>query len=148
MKRIGAILAVLICTQCSTPQENNFNWLIGTWKLDGQNVYELWASDEGKPGLSGISFSVDGIDTLVSEVISLEFSNGHFHYIPDVAGDQAPVDFTIISTRDRSFVAENPQHDFPKVIRYERVAGKDEDLLHASIEGNGKKISYSFRKIE
>lgn len=129
-------------------QSRQFQWLAGTWKIPGKEIFETWRAVEGSENLLGRSFRVKDADTIVTETISLEYHNGSYHYIPDVAGDQGPVDFKIIRKDGKSFVAENPQHDFPKIIRYRLVRKDDRDVLEAQIEGNGKVTAYTFEKIK
>lgn len=129
-------------------QMQSFEWLIGTWKSPAGNIYERWEKAPDAEHLLGKAFLLKGPDTTVTETITLKYANGYFHYIPDVAGDQPPVDFTITATDDRSFVAENPQHDFPKIIRYKLVWREGRDILEAQIEGNGKVTAYVFEKVK
>jgi hypothetical protein len=126
--------------------QHKFQWLIGTWKLKDKPVYEMWKAEDGTT-LSGISFKINQSDTVVLEKINLTYSEGSYHYIPDVAENAAPVDFMISTFDDTSFVATNPAHDFPKVIRYTIVRKDHTEQLHATIEGNGKVIPYTFKRI-
>ncbi len=129
-------------------QSKEFGWLEGTWKLKDKDVYEVWKlADDGKT-LEGISYRIRSNDTIVTERIRLVYKNGSFHYVPDVAGDQAPVDFTITSHTSDSFVAENPTHDFPKLIRYQRIRKDQHEFIEAAIEGNGKVIAYLFSRLK
>jgi hypothetical protein len=138
---------MLLLGRCRS-QQQDFQWLAGTWKLDGKNIYEVWQLSEADKILEGRSFIVKDYDTVVTEMITIQFYNGSFHYIPDVAGDQPPVDFTFTSHNDNSFVAENPKHDFPKLIRYRYVKKDGQERIEAAIEGNGKVIPYSFIKLK
>jgi hypothetical protein len=126
--------------------QHKFAWLTGTWKLKGEEVYEVWK--EGADGtLFAKSYKVTGKDTLLLEKVSLTYSGGSYHYVPDVAENKSPVDFKITAYDDKSFVAENPKHDFPKLIRYTIVRKDDAVWIEAAIEGNGKVIPYTFEKI-
>ena len=147
MKVLLTFLIGFVAFCDSNAQQNDFKWLLGTWKVEGKNVFEAW-TNEGVKDLGGKSYSIKGADTVITETILLKFFNGSFHYIPDVAGDQPPIDFTITSYDNHSFVAENPQHDFPKIIRYRRVIKGNGIFIEAAIEGNGKVIPYSFRKLK
>lgn len=146
MKVLFCILAVL-SLQISLSQTHKFQWLAGTWKMPGKATYEVWEL-AGNGDLRGTSFRIRSGDTLVTEVIRLAYSDGSYHYIPDVAGDQPPIDFLITSADHQSFVAENTHHDFPKIIRYRLVTKGGREMIEASIEGNGKVIPYAFEKIE
>lgn len=123
-------------------QQKQFGWLCGTWKQKDKNVFESWKIAKDGKALEGLSFRTKGADTIVMEQVRLVFDGKDFHYIPDVAGDQAAVDFKISKYTSDSFVAENSQHDFPKLIRYHLSKRDGKDFIAASIEGNGKVIPY------
>jgi hypothetical protein len=129
-------------------QQKEFSWLIGTWKLKDKNIFEQWMKDPDGKSLIGKSFRVKGADTVSMEEVRFTFSNNQFHYIPDVAGEQGPVDFAITKYEANSFVAENPLHDFPKIIRYKRVKKDDSETIEASIEGGSKVISYQYQRVK
>lgn len=147
MKPLTASLLIILSLQLAYAQQADFTWLAGTWKLKNKAAFEIWSVDPDG-SLSGKAFRIQTGDTVITEVIRLEYSNGSFHYIPDVAGDQGPVDFIITHADSQSFVAENPGHDFPKIIRYRYSMQGDVPLIEASIEGNGKIIPYSFEKLK
>jgi len=122
-------------------------WLSGTWKLSGKDIYEVWTVNPNGE-LDGYSFKVTATDTVVTENISLKFVDGSYHYIADVAGDQEPVDFVLTTIEENGFMAENPLHDFPKLICYRYEVTSNGPILDAKIEGDGKVIQYRFYKIE
>lgn len=140
----------IIFAFCSLPafsQERSFRWLEGAWRMRDKNVYEVWQYKDGR--MFGKGFEVQGQDTITNEEIQISFFNQSFHFTADVAGDQPPVNFRITSSDLSSFVAENPQHDFPKVIRYTLTKGIDgRDELLATIEGNDRQLSYKFNRLK
>lgn len=148
MGRFLLILIGLICLQCRTSPEERFMWLIGTWKLEGREAYETWRIAEQSPALIGKAFRIQAGDTVVTETITLDYFDGSFHFIPDVAGDQGPIDFVITTTEGDSFIAENPQHDFPKVIQYSLQREGETRKLKAAISGNGEVIAYSYDEVK
>lgn len=148
MKKIILITILHFLTVTLVAQQKEFGWLCGTWKLKDKNVFETWRiADDGK-SLDGFSFRTKGTDTIAMEQIRVATQGGFFHYIPDVAGDQGAVDFRITKYTNDSFVAENPQHDFPKIIRYQFIKKDNGFFIEASIEGNGKVIPYSFERLK
>lgn len=129
-------------------QRKEFHWLVGSWKMKDKAIVEQWhVANDGKT-LEGISYRVKGSDTTITEEIRLVQANGTFHYVPDVAGKQGPVNFIITQRDAASFVAENPEHDFPTLIRYTFVRRDEHDMLEATIEGRGKAIHYTFVRID
>lgn len=146
MKKLVALLFVFLSLNEAKAQLHDFKWLIGRWKLGDKSTYEVWK--QADDGLAGEAFEIRGGDTIITEVVSLKFYNNAYHYIPDVAGDQPAIDFLITSADNNGFVAENPDHDFPKKIIYEYINRVREERINAVIEGDGKSISYSFLKVE
>lgn len=140
-------MATAMIATTTQAQKKEFGWLIGTWKLKDKTIHETWSLGEDGKSLNGISMKVNGTEATVLEEIKLIFSGNSFYYIPDVAGDQDPVDFHITSFDETGFVAENPNHDFPKLIRYKLIKRDDREFLEAAIEGDGKVIPYTFEKI-
>lgn len=140
--------ALLLGSICLNAQHKEFHWLVGSLKMKDKAIVEQWrVANDGKT-LEGISYRVKGSDTTVTEEIRLVQTNGTFHYIPDVAGDQGPVNFIITQRDAASFVAENPEHDFPTLIRYTFVRRDEHDMLEATIEGQGKTIRYTFVRLQ
>ena len=138
---LALILAIL--PVFPVQQERPFRWLEGWWKAIDREVYEVWELKNGN--LFGKGYRVHGQDTTVTENTQINFFDGSFHFTADVAGEQPPVSFRITSNDTNGFVAENPQHDFPKIIRYRRHKNTGSaDELEAIIEGNGQRLSYRF----
>ena len=129
-------------------QQKEFSWLIGTWKLKDKNVFETWKNNADGKTLEGYSFRIKEGDTLGMEKIRFTYDGAAYHYMPDVAGPQGEVDFKITKYDVNSFVAENPQHDFPKIIRYNFIRRNNADYIEAAIEGNGKIIPYNYERVK
>ncbi len=140
------ILVLTIIAFSSYGQKKEFGWLVGTWKLKDKDVFETWSVDTDGKTLLGSSFKMENNKAEVQEEVKLVRSGNSFYYIPDVAGDQDPVEFYITSHTEDEFVAENPKHDFPKIIRYKLVKKDGKEFIDASIEGDGKVIPYPFER--
>jgi hypothetical protein len=149
MKRNSVLLiaAITLIASSAYAQKKEFGWLIGTWKLKDKNIFETWSLDKDGKSLNGLSMKIVGSESTILEEMKVIFSGNSFYYIPDVAGDQDPVDFYISSFDEKGFVAENPKHDFPKLIRYKFVKVGDKEFIEAAIEGGGKVIPYNFEKV-
>jgi hypothetical protein len=148
MKKLIAFLLFTSACHLAFSQQKEFSWLVGKWKLKDKSVFEQWKTDADGKTLLGQSFRVKDGQTIMMEEVLFTFSNNSFHYIPDVAGDQGPIDFTITHYAADGFVAENPKHDFPKLIRYKLVKKDGKDWIEAAIEGDGKVIPYQFERVE
>jgi len=135
----------LLCPLFSFAQASEFDWLHGTWKIKNKETYEVWKTGTDQKMLEGISYRIKGADTVVTENLKIIYRKDAFYYVPDVAGDQPEVYFRIIKYSTTGFTAENPQHDFPKIIRYLLMTPTS---IKAEIEGDGKVIPFYFDKIK
>lgn len=126
-------------------QVDEFSWLTGTWKMKNKETYEVWKLNQDKKQMEGVSYRIKGTDTLVMETLKIRKMDDGFYYIPDVAGGQAEVHFKMTKHDDKSFISENPEHDFPKIIRYQLLSPIS---IKAEIEGGGKIISFLFDKVK
>jgi hypothetical protein len=113
----------------------SFKWMIGTWKMNTRRgaIMETWISynDSTMAGESFIVKMTGG--TTILEKLELVCRNKEYFYIPTVQGqnENKPVKFMITSHSETGFVAENPEHDFPKRITYKLV---NTDSVHAFID--------------
>lgn len=118
-----------------TANMKSFNWLQGSWQMQTRRgiIVEKWAvaNDSTLAGESMMT-RADGTE-IPLEKIELVFRNGNYYYIPTVKNQngEQPVEFKITSHSETGFVAENPQHDFPKRISYTLV---NRDSIHAAID--------------
>lgn len=113
-----------------------FKWLLGTWAMESKNevLMETWIITNDST-LSGESYKVKmGGNTENLEKVQLVYRGGNYYYIPKVSGqnNNKAVEFRISSYTPEEFVAENPQHDFPKRITYQKIS---KDSIRAIIDG-------------
>jgi len=142
MKKIFAsfILLFLLAAFVTKTKESkmqSFKWLEGSWvmkKKNGSSIMESWLpfNDSTLLGES-MSFSLTG-QSKVLENLRLTYRSGTYYYNSKVNGqnDGKEIAFKITSHSEKGFVAEKPDHDFPKRITYELV---NKDSIHAFIDG-------------
>jgi len=130
------------------PTVNDFiklKWLEGTWTRTntkpGRGGNERWLNSSASEW-QGYGVNLKGADTVLLEKLKIIAKDGSIYYVADVPENKQPVLFRFTALTDNSFVCENPQHDFPKKIMYEKTG----DTLKAIISGNGKSIEYLFKK--
>lgn len=138
-KVIAFLLLVTVCSftlnQDKTANIKSFKWLQGSWQMQTQRgvITEKWiiSNDNTLAGKSTL-VRADGTEIQL-EKIELVSRTGNYYYIPTVKNQngERPVEFKITSHNDAGFVAENPQHDFPKRITYTLV---NKDSIHAIID--------------
>ncbi len=153
MRKI-CLLAILIFylsdtrgqSQKITNDFSKLTWLEGTWKRTnvktGQSGSERWTKISGSQ-LSGLGLTMKGEDTVSIEKLKLITKDENIFYVADVPENKEPVYFKLTEISETSFTCENPEHDFPKKIIYQ----KDDRKLKATISGNGKSIDYFFERL-
>ena len=116
--------------------------MIGTWKTDGEDQYEVWETSKGKE-LIGYSYKVENNEKSLTETLSIkEIDNQTFYEatVPD-QNDGKTIRFTLNNEIEAYLSFENSEHDFPKKIQYKRIS--DNEIEVTVLEDEGKGFSYS-----
>ena len=130
---------------------SGLSWMLGIWKMptpDG-NIFEEWIqiSDSLFDGRSYL-IPKNG-DTVFLENIRLLSSNDTLYYLPKVTNQNEgkEIVFTEKSFRQNEVIFENPEHDFPQRIIYNRTS---DSTIRAAIEGSVnnelKRSDFSYSK--
>jgi len=131
----------------------NFNWVIGTWKMPIKNgfLFEKWVKLNDSVFQNKAFRIKNTADTIMMESVKIEFKSNAYYYtstVPD-QNNQIPVPFKITSFSKKGFVAENAEHDFPQRISYEL---NSEGSLYAFIDGKLKdkylKNEFTYTRVE
>lgn len=124
------------------------NWFLGEWgsKSAEGELTERWNKENDSVYHGESYFVVGGKDTVFSEHVRLEEADGKLAYIVTVPGqnNEQPVRFDMTSSTDSQVVFENPAHDYPSKIIYNKVGN---DSIVAEISGiqKSKPTSEKFR---
>jgi hypothetical protein len=122
------------------------NWLIGEWEnIKGESAfYENWIKKTDSSFI-GKSYVLAGKDTVFNENVILEQQNDSLFYIVSIENqnEEKPVSFYLSSASSNQLVFENPKHDFPTKIVYNKI---NNDSIFAEISGKqeGKEVKESF----
>ncbi len=120
----------------ATPEQidqglEQLSWLVGSWGTSDGNCFseEHWIALRGGTML-GVNRSTEGAVTKFFEFLRIESSRDAVTYWGAPLGS-APTPFRMTSVSPFRAVFENPEHDFPQRIIYERTG----DELLARVEG-------------
>ena len=147
---ITAIIGIeMMCSDLAAQQVtedfNKLDWLQGTWTRTnvnpGRTAHEKWQKISSTEW-QGLGISMNGNDTVFVEKLKLVIKDGKIYYVADIVENQEPVHFKFTVITDNGFICENPQHDFPKKISYQ----KNGSGIKVTISGDGKSIDYLFEK--
>lgn len=142
---------VFSCQDTQTLLNENFEKIVvqlpGLWKIDNADYYEEW--EKAEEIYAGRSFSIEGNDTVVQELIKIYYEDGKIIYEPTVFGqnDGNPIKFELISADSSTFTFENQLHDFPQQITYSFILETQmEAKIRGVVNGNEESVLFNFTK--
>ena len=142
MKRIMLLLVIGLILSCSENKEKDIKptFLIGNWKRlndkPGSQTFESWKSN-----FEGLGYTLKDGKTTFSEQLKIVVVNDTLHL--QVTGvNEKPTLFKFKNQTDTSFVAVNPENEFPKTIKYIL----DKRKLKAEVSNNDFRIDFLFEK--
>lgn len=126
----------------SVNSHQNFDWMVGRWLMTDSisETIEFWEANEF--GMyNGFGLTKVGGDTVFYEELSLIKESEGWQLV--VSGvHEAPMSFAIRESSSNSFVAFNPDNDFPKTIQYALT----EKGLNALIYNQTDSLLFEFEK--
>jgi len=134
-----ALGVALIGAAPSVLQEEleGLSWLEGEWQRETRRglSIERWSRlpDGGLVGESVVIPS-DGAAEFQVEALLLVRMGADIFYVARPRQNEFPVGFRLVSQTDTEAVFENPTHDFPQRITYQRTAA---DSFTATVAGPG-----------
>ncbi|WEK18470.1 MAG: DUF6265 family protein [Candidatus Pedobacter colombiensis] len=149
VKKLALIIPLILLMSTVYGQESNkekfkkLQWLVGKWirtnPKAGQSGYETWTKVTDLK-LTGEGVTLRGKETIFLENLEFIVKGNDIFYSVMITGEKSPVYFKLTALNANGFTCENPEHDFPKKIAYQRN-GK---YVKAIISGNGQSMDYNF----
>lgn len=141
----AALTGVAMAQQPVPEGIQQLQWLLGTWQRDdlpqGRSGDEVWRG-EGD-ALVGVGSSYRDGALRFREQLRIVQEGEQVFYVADVPGNPAPVKFGQSNQQGQSVVFENPAHDFPRRIEYQREG----ERLTARISGGGREQVFHFLRL-
>lgn len=148
---LSVLLSLLFCT-CSQPTDfEKTQWILGTWETQThtRTIYETWTL-ENDHALFAASYRLANFDTIFLERIQLVKEGETLFFKPTVEdqNEGATITFTLKSIHAHGWEFENPDHDFPQLIAYERV-GIDSLVATVSgtVDGEHRERSFGMKRV-
>lgn len=149
IKKLVLMIAILLVANTSNAQETHqqkfkkLAWLTGTWNRTnagaGKSGYETWTKVSDVK-LTGKGVSLEGKKVVFVENLEFIVVGNDIFYTVVITGEKKPMYFKLTALSNDGFTCENPQHDFPKKITYQRNG----NTVKAVISGNGQSVDYIF----
>ncbi|MDP1621845.1 MAG: DUF6265 family protein [Bacteroidales bacterium] len=120
------------------------DFLHGTWKVENREVYEHWDRLNDN-SLKGFSYHFKNGQMTVSEYVDIYRTENEIIYTAAVLNQNQGkgIDFKLVKT-DSAFIFENPDHDFPKRISYQKIT--DTEVFVRVSGENQKGFAYKMKK--
>ena len=119
---LACVFAAAMACPAAAAELASLNWLLGSWQRTGlpadRSGVEQWRRQGDAFEGEGRSYR-DGA-LRFQERLRIVAEGAQLYYVADVAGNPAPVRFRLVAQGGQSAVFENPQHDFPQRIAYQR----------------------------
>lgn len=120
-------------------------WMAGCWagERGGERFEERWIVADGSTLLAVANTTKEG-EMTGFEFLRVIVRNGNAVYVAQPGG-APPTEFSATTMTSDRVVFENPAHDFPKRVVYQRAG----DRLTASIDGgseSGKRIEFAMTR--
>lgn len=124
-ERLDTVKDVLTAA-VNQPEKNDplerLSFMAGSWRIsmpNGAVTEETWTTPSGG-SLVGMGRSVRAGKTTFHEYLRIEARGDQIVYVAQPMG-QPPTEFKLVPGAGKQATFENPQHDWPKRIRYERT---------------------------
>lgn len=119
-------------------------FLEGTWKIENKDLFEHWDL-LNEHSLMGFSYGLQEGEVKVSEYLSLDKKGNEIYYTATVLGQNRGqgIPFKLIRS-DSVYLFENPDHDFPKQIVYQKMS--ETEVWVSVSDGDEKGFTYKMTK--
>lgn len=141
MKTLTTICILCLLCACSENKLSRADFMVGTWKMEGKEQYEVWESGINNE-LTGYSYKYSDSQKIITESLSIKILEKTVIFeatVPD-QNQGKTIPFTLNNEIEDYLSFENLDHDFPKKIQYKRI---NENEIEVTVLGNeGKGFSY------
>ena len=138
------LIVLLVAARASAASIDDVAWLAGCWAADNREAgsVEQWMRPAGGAMLGMTRVVGDGKIVGFEYLRIVESDDDSLVLYAQPGGDR-PVRFDLFALNDNLVTFQNPKHDFPQRITYER---KSETVLLGRIEGamGGRDAAFEF----
>ena len=146
IKKILVLMAWVFLSSGAQACSNldQLQWLVGEWKGEWKNANNVGVILESWQQTSALTFEGVGIrlasngEEVDREWLRILGMKDQIFYLAKVDHNQLPVPFILTHCRDDYLRFQNPEHDFPKQIIYQKT---DANTLVVTISDGGSQSS-------
>lgn len=148
MKCLLPIVIMLIFSAPQTFAQTLFPYFLeGTWKMENRDIYERWEIEENE-SLMGTSYRIVNNEENITEYLKINKRGEQIIYTATVPSQNEGrgIEFILHQPEERTFSFENPDHDFPKKIIYQKRS--DSEIYVTVSDGGSQGFAYTMKKVE
>jgi uncharacterized protein YciI len=120
------------------------DFLAGTWKTENKEIYERW-DQLNQNNLKGISYLLKDGQMIITEYLDISRNDHDIIYTANVLNQNNGEGISFrLSLSDSTYIFENPDHDFPTKIMYQKLS--DTELNVQVSDGNDRSFAYRLKK--
>lgn len=135
---------LLLLIDIAFAQSDIPHFLQGTWKMENGDIYEHWDKLNDNT-LKGFSYKLTNGQMVISEYLDISQNKNEIIYTAAVLNQNQSKGIKFMLTKmDSTYTFENPDHDFPKKIVYQKLT--DTEMLVRVSDGNKKGFAYKLKK--
>ena len=145
MRTLTTICILCLLIACSENKISRVDFMVGTWKMEGKEQYEVWESTKNKE-LIGYSYRFNDNQKIITETLSIKIIENNIIYeatVPD-QNEGKTIPFTLNNEIKEYLSFENIKHDFPKKIQYKRLNNDEIEVTVLGDEGKG----FSYKQLK
>ena len=112
--------------------------MVGTWKMEGKEQYEVWETTQNKE-LIGYAYRINDNHKTIIETLSIRIIGDNIIFeatVPD-QNEGKTIPFILNNEIKEYLSFENIEHDFPKKIQYKRINDNEIEVTVKGDEGRG-----------
>jgi len=145
MRILAPICLLFLLITCSENKTSRLDFMIGTWKMEGKEQYEVWEANKNNEFM-GYSYNLNNKQKTITETLSIKMIGNQIIYeatVPD-QNEGKTIQFTLNNEIKTYLSFENIEHDFPKKIQYKRINDNEIEVTVLGDKGKG----FSFTQIK
>lgn len=145
MKILTSICLLCFLIACSENKSSRLDFIIGTWKMEGKEQYEVWETNKNNEFI-GHSYKLNNNQKTITETLSIKIIGNQIIYEATVQNQNEgkTIQF-ILNDEIKAYLSfENIEHDFPKKIQYKRI---NENEIEVTVLGDKDK-GFSFTQFK
>lgn len=123
------------------------SFLEGTWKVENRETYENWEINEDG-SLKGTSYRLANGEKNITEYLQINKKGEQVIYtaVVPTQNEGRGIEFVLLKLDNMTYSFENPEHDFPKKIVYQKKS--DSEIYVMVSDGGDQGFAYTMRKVD